>query len=265
MPPSPLLAPSPRLPPRLWPPLRQELRSGGGLRLPGYARLVAAAAAVGCAFSRPTTTVCLYAAAALCDELDGRVARLAGQCSTFGAVLDMVTDRVSTSALLGVLAVLRPEWALVCLALQALDVASHWFQMQAASLGDSRGGGHKDLAFQRNFVVRLYYRYRAFMAATCVSCEVLYLCLFWLHWSASTGTGGVGGGGGGAVLAGNLLPLLFPGAAALTQPRWCLLLAKLAFPGFVVKQYVNVLQLGQAVQIIVDHDRALLDERRRKE
>ena len=102
---------------------------------------MAAAAAVGCAFSRPTTTVCLYAAAALCDELDGRVARLAGQCSTFGAVLDMVTDRVSTSALLGVLAVLRPEWALVCLALQALDVASHWFQMQAASLGDSRGGG----------------------------------------------------------------------------------------------------------------------------
>ncbi len=226
---------------------------------------MAAAAAVGCAFSRPATTVWLYATAALCDELDGRVARLAGQCSTFGAILDMVTDRVSTSALLGVLAVLRPEWALVCLALQALDVASHWFQMQAASLGDSRGGGHKDLAFQRNFVVRLYYRYRVFMAITCVSCEVLYLSLFWLHWSTSPGAGGGGNGGGGALLAGNPLPLLFSGAGALTQPRWCLLLAKLAFPGFVVKQYVNVLQLTQAVQVIVDHDRALLDERRRKE
>lgn len=220
---------------------------------------------MGCAFSRPAATVWLYAVAALCDEVDGRVARLMGQCSTFGAVLDMVTDRISTSALLGVLAVLRPEWALVCLALQALDVSSHWFQMFASSL-DDRGGGHKDVGFQRNFIVRLYYRYRVFMAATCVSCEVLYLCLFWMHWSSEAGAGtGVGGvAQGGPMAVGDPLPLLFSGAQVLEGPRWCWLLSRAALPGFVVKQYVNVLQLGQAAQVIVDHDRALLKRKGKK-
>lgn len=37
----------------------------------------------------PFPSVCRF----VCDELDGRAARTFNQASTFGAVLDMVTDR----------------------------------------------------------------------------------------------------------------------------------------------------------------------------
>uniref|UniRef100_A0A0D3CYU7 glycerate dehydrogenase n=3 Tax=Brassica TaxID=3705 RepID=A0A0D3CYU7_BRAOL len=53
---------------------------------------------------------------------------LSSSVSTFGAVLDMVTDRVSTACLLVILSqVYRPS--LVFLSLLALDIASHWLQM----------------------------------------------------------------------------------------------------------------------------------------
>lgn len=65
----------------------------------------------------------------MCDELDGRFARMLNQCSTLGSVLDMVTDRVATSCLLAVLCVLYPRLLLPLLALLMLDIFSHWFQM----------------------------------------------------------------------------------------------------------------------------------------
>ncbi|KAK2977774.1 hypothetical protein RJ640_028919, partial [Escallonia rubra] len=64
----------------------------------------------------------------VCDALDGWFARKFNQVSTFGAVLDMVTDRISTACLLVILSqVYRP--GLVFLSLLALDIASHWLQM----------------------------------------------------------------------------------------------------------------------------------------
>lgn len=70
-----------------------------------------------------------YALSFVCDELDGRFARMLGQTSTLGQVLDMVTDRVATSCLLATLCVLYPRWQVLFLALLSLDIFSHWFQM----------------------------------------------------------------------------------------------------------------------------------------
>jgi CDP-diacylglycerol--inositol 3-phosphatidyltransferase len=65
--------------------------------------------------------------------VDGWCARKFNQVSTFGAVLDMVTDRVSTACLLVILSqIYRPS--LVFLSLLALDIASHWLQMYRYSL-----------------------------------------------------------------------------------------------------------------------------------
>ncbi|KAA8545425.1 hypothetical protein F0562_020209 [Nyssa sinensis] len=77
----------------------------------------------------------------VCDALDGWFARKLNQVSTFGAVLDMVTD--------------RPGFTFV--SLLALDIASHWLQMY-----------------------RAYYGNRMFMGYCCVACEVLYIFLFLL-------------------------------------------------------------------------------------
>jgi CDP-diacylglycerol--inositol 3-phosphatidyltransferase len=48
-------------------------------------------------------SVIFYGLAFFGDVVDGHVARMFGQSSEFGAILDMVTDRVSTAGLLAIL------------------------------------------------------------------------------------------------------------------------------------------------------------------
>ncbi|PNY14418.1 cdp-diacylglycerol-inositol 3-phosphatidyltransferase 1-like protein [Trifolium pratense] len=120
--------------------------------------------------------------------------------STFGAVLDMVTDRlflvpsatvhkqakeirgflnyrISTACLLVVLSQLYKP-GLIFLSLLALDIGSHWFQMYSTFLAGK--ASHKDVKDSTNWLFRAYYGNRMFMAYCCVSCEVLYLILFYL-------------------------------------------------------------------------------------
>lgn len=61
--------------------------------LAGYLRVVSAFYAFAVASSNPLACVLAYFFSFVCDELDGRFARMLGQTSTLGAVLDMVTDR----------------------------------------------------------------------------------------------------------------------------------------------------------------------------
>ncbi|XP_028192372.1 probable CDP-diacylglycerol--inositol 3-phosphatidyltransferase 2 isoform X3 [Glycine soja] len=97
--------------------------------------------------------------------------------STFGAVLDMVTDRISTACLLVVLSQLYKP-SLIFLSLLALDIASHWLQMYSTFLTGKTS--HKDVKDSSSWLFRAYYGNRMFMAYCCVSCEVLYLILFYL-------------------------------------------------------------------------------------
>lgn len=97
----------------------------------------------------------LYFFSFVCDAVDGWCARRFNQVSTFGAVLDMVTDRISTACLLVVLSQLY-----------------NTFLAGKAS--------HKDVKDSTNWLFRAYYGNRMFMAYCCVSCEVLYLILFYL-------------------------------------------------------------------------------------
>ena len=60
------------------------------------------------AASSPLPTTTSLPNSFVCDELDGRAARYFDQASVYGAVLDMVTDRLSTAGLLTLLAALRP-------------------------------------------------------------------------------------------------------------------------------------------------------------
>ncbi|CAA6668328.1 unnamed protein product [Spirodela intermedia] len=67
-------------------------------------------------FANKKLFVGLYFLIFLCDGLDGWFARKLNQVSTFGAALDMVTDRVSTACLLVILS----------------HIYSHWLQMYRA-------------------------------------------------------------------------------------------------------------------------------------
>eukprot|EP00887_Chlorella_sp_A99_P002910 scaffold6.g2910.t1 len=66
----------------------------------GYARIACAFYAFAVALRSPGQTALFYFLSFVCDELDGRFARLLGQTSKLGAVLDMVTDRLATTCLL---------------------------------------------------------------------------------------------------------------------------------------------------------------------
>ncbi|KAF6170353.1 hypothetical protein GIB67_043043 [Kingdonia uniflora] len=100
---------------------------------------------------------------------DGWFARKFNQVSTFGAVLDMVTNRVSTACLLLILSQLyRP--GLIFLSLLALDIASHWLQMYSTFL--SGKASHKDVKDSTNWLFKAYYENCLFMAYCCVASEM---------------------------------------------------------------------------------------------
>ena len=198
--------------------------------------------------SDPARCFFFYLASFVCDELDGRFARMFNQTSTLGAVLDMVTDRVATSCLLAVLCTHYPTLQPVLLALLMLDIFSHWFQMYGTLIMGS--STHKDVN-SRSFIVRFYYKHRLFMGFCCICVEVLYLLLYLLAFPQFHA----------------LAPLSFPrlvvsfmeqslGVGFLPGgkvPLVCVLCV-LALPGFVIKQAINVVQLRTAAEQLVAYD-----------
>lgn len=59
----------------------------------GYTRVLLTAYSLAVAQTSPRASVACYALSFVCDYFDGFFARWFDQCSNFGAVLDMVTDR----------------------------------------------------------------------------------------------------------------------------------------------------------------------------
>ncbi|KAK3020988.1 hypothetical protein RJ639_047537, partial [Escallonia herrerae] len=84
---------------------------------------------------------------------------------TFRAVLDMVTNRISTACLLVILS----QPGLVFLSLLALDIASRWLQMYSTFLVGKVS--HKDVNDRTNWLFKVYYGNRMFMGYCCVACE----------------------------------------------------------------------------------------------
>uniref|UniRef100_A0A0D6R1Z4 CDP-diacylglycerol--inositol 3-phosphatidyltransferase n=1 Tax=Araucaria cunninghamii TaxID=56994 RepID=A0A0D6R1Z4_ARACU len=199
----------------------------------GYARIMANIVAFGLCFANKNIFTALYFVSFVCDELDGRFARMLNQASTFGAVLDMVTDRVSTAALLVVLSHLyRPCFAFF-LGLLALDIASHWLQMYSTFLSSKTS--HKDVKDSKSWLVKNYYQHRPFMGYCCIGAEVLYLILYLLAEDEPA----------------SVIKVFM---AALKRKSPLMFLSLLALPGWAIKQIVNVAQLKTAADICVMYD-----------
>ncbi|KAK7312262.1 hypothetical protein VNO77_36012 [Canavalia gladiata] len=174
----------------------------------------------------------LYFLSFVCDAVDGWCARKFNQVSTFGAVLDMVTDRISTACLLVVLSqVYKP--GLIFLSLLALDIASHWLQMYSTFLLGK--ASHKDVKDSSSWLFRAYYGNRMFMAYCCVSCEVLYLILFYLSENETE----------------KLVDVL---SSNLQKISLLSFLIGTSLFGWAVKQVVNIIQMKTAADVCVLHD-----------
>ncbi|OAD71497.1 hypothetical protein PHYBLDRAFT_170171 [Phycomyces blakesleeanus NRRL 1555(-)] len=98
----------------------------------GYTRIVLATLSLYFMPWHPKVCVILYCISCLLDAVDGVAARHFGQCSKFGAVLDMVTDRCTTTCLLCYLSLMYQPWAILFQLLIALDFSSHYMHMYSS-------------------------------------------------------------------------------------------------------------------------------------
>mmetsp|Transcript_15860 Transcript_15860/g.34219 ORF Transcript_15860/g.34219 Transcript_15860/m.34219 type:complete len:241 (+) Transcript_15860:99-821(+) len=216
----------------------------------GYVRVGCALYSFAVALHSPVQCILFYFFSFVCDELDGRFARMLNQTSTLGAVLDMVTDRLATTGLLLVLAVLYPKFHFIPVCLIFLDIFSHWFQMYSTLLLGA--ATHKDVR-SKSWLVRKYYQHRIFMGFCCVCCEVLYLVIYAMYfpelqqyrWKE-------------AVI---VLPTFFtnavPGLASVFSPAglpWLAVLGIIAVPGVMIKQLCNWVQLQNAADSLVGYE-----------
>lgn len=102
----------------------------------------------------------LYSISCLLDALDGVAARKYEQSTRFGAVLDMVTDRCTTTCLLVFLATAKPAYSMIFQGLISLDLASHYMHMYATLVMGGQTQSHKNVDAKRSYIMNLYYTNR---------------------------------------------------------------------------------------------------------
>ncbi|KAF2259930.1 hypothetical protein CC78DRAFT_474270 [Lojkania enalia] len=243
----------------------------------GYSRVVLAVASLYYMPLHPRTCSLLYSVSCLLDALDGLAARKFEQSTKFGAVLDMVTDRCTTSCLLVFLASAFPRWSLIFQGLISLDLASHYMHMYATLSMGEVGQSHKNVDESRSWVLKQYYSNNKVLFTFCALNELFFIALYLLSFSSP-------------YLSPTLLKdpqspsTLSPGTPAAPKPSllftspWSAgamelarankmdsrvpwILAIVSFPIMAGKQYINVVQLVKASKWLAEGDR---EERRKK-
>ncbi|KAK5997839.1 Phosphatidylinositol synthase [Cladobotryum mycophilum] len=212
--------------------------------------------------------------------IDGYTARIFNQGTQFGAVLDMVTDRCTTSCLLVFLSTAMPRWAIVFQGLIALDFASHYMQMYTTLVIGGAGSSHKDVNKSQNWLMNLYYSNKIVLFTLCALNELFFISLYLLSFSSQVIplylTADVDGNGRShlqpdAEVDTSLLTQIFPdpfSAAALEMARankmdqyWPNMIAQISFPFMALKQIINVIQLVQASRWLAREDARLRRQR----
>ncbi|KAJ1638437.1 hypothetical protein T492DRAFT_944669 [Pavlovales sp. CCMP2436] len=206
----------------------------------GYVRVALNFVALHYALSDFRACLGCYALSALLDALDGYAARALDQSSTFGGVLDMVTDRTATASLCVVLAHLYPRYLPHFCALIMLDIFSHWAHVYASAL--NMASTHKS---STNWIVRLYY-HKPILFSVCAGNELFYMFIY-LHAFAP-----------GPVLGTLAVPLILPHGAEIRVAQLAILLCA---PVFVFKQLTNVIQMFIAFDVLITHDQRARKER----
>lgn len=221
----------------------------------------------------PRTCSVLYSVSCLLDALDGYAARVFEQSTRFGAVLDMVTDRCTTSCLLVFLSSAFPRWAIVFQGLIALDFASHYMHMYATLVVGGVDSSHKNVDKDQSWLMYLYYTNKNVLFTVCALNELFFIALYLLSFSSpwmsphliktveETSGAHIDPG---AQLNSSVLGQIFPdpfSAAALEMARankmdsfvpWTLV--SISAPIMAFKQYLNIVQLVQASKMLAEVD-----------
>ncbi|KAK4207457.1 CDP-diacylglycerol--inositol 3-phosphatidyltransferase [Rhypophila decipiens] len=240
----------------------------------GYARVVLAIASLYYMPLHPRTCSGLYSVSCLLDALDGMAARRLEQSTRFGAVLDMVTDRCSTTCLLVFLSTAFPRWIIVFQLLISLDLTSHYVHMYATLAMGGSDTSHKNVDKSRSKLLNLYYTNRNVLFAACLFNELFFIALYLLSFSSPllspallqplNDKAAAAAIHQGAQVNSSILRQLFinpHSAAALEMARvnkmdsfvpWVLVIV--SFPVMAIKQFINVVQLVKASKWLAEGD-----------
>ncbi|KAI1495599.1 CDP-diacylglycerol-inositol 3-phosphatidyltransferase-like protein PIS [Biscogniauxia marginata] len=239
----------------------------------GYSRIVLAIASLYYMPLHPRTCSLLYSISCLLDALDGYAARYFNQSTRFGAVLDMVTDRCTTSCLLVFLSSAFPRWAIVFQGLITLDFASHYMHMYATLAMGGSEESHKNVDKSRSWLLNLYYTNKTVLFVCCALNEVFFIALYLLSFSSpllspqllqtvdETKAAAIQTG---AQVNSSVLRQLFTNpysAGALEMARankmdstWPWIIAGVSAPVMAIKQFLNVVQLIKASKWLAEGD-----------
>lgn len=146
----------------------------------GYARVIFLLISLPLMQSHPWQAIACYLTSALLDAFDGMAARAYNQESSLGAMLDMLTDRVGTAALvMGIMALDDYKdyaWAFQLFVI--LDIFAHWAHMH--STYKSAGGigvSHKQIDLSKNRILHFYYQ-KLPLFVFCSANELFFIILY---------------------------------------------------------------------------------------
>ncbi|KAI0079954.1 phosphatidylinositol synthase [Panus rudis PR-1116 ss-1] len=204
----------------------------------GYSRIILAGVALHYMSFHPKYCTLAYGISCLLDAADGHAARLLGQTSKFGAVLDMVTDRCTTSALLCYLSSAYPNYTLGFQFLITLDFASHYMHMYSSLVTGSRS--HKTVKSDVSYILSLYYN-PTLLFLICAGNEMFFVALYLMKWVHIPLWHSLG---------------LSPSTSLIFSLTWPQLMAYLCGPVCALKNVINLVQLWKASKILVGVDLA---------
>ncbi|KAJ5816109.1 CDP-alcohol phosphatidyltransferase [Penicillium robsamsonii] len=248
----------------------------------GYSRVFLTFASLYYMPLHPRTCSFLYTVSCLLDGLDGYAARHFHQSTTFGAVLDMVTDRCTTACLLVFLSSAWPRWAIIFQGLISLDLASHYMHMYATlSMGGS-GQSHKKVDPNRSWIMYQYYTSKLVLFICCTANEAFFIGLYLLSFSSPTLSPSLL-----QPVSDSQLSSAQPGNPAHPEPAslfaspwsagalemaranklestWPWIITGISFPIMAFKQFVNIVQMVNASKWLAEGDLAARRSNRKK-
>eukprot|EP01063_Lacrimia_lanifica_P003636 TRINITY_DN1195_c0_g1_i1.p2 TRINITY_DN1195_c0_g1~~TRINITY_DN1195_c0_g1_i1.p2 ORF type:complete len:227 (+),score=106.79 TRINITY_DN1195_c0_g1_i1:55-681(+) len=190
----------------------------------GYARVALTIYSYFIFFDDPMTFLICYWVGFLLDAADGQAARMLNQCSKFGGILDMITDRAATAGLVLLLSHLYVAeygktvavWAAL---FSGLDLVSHFARIYCTG---GMTASHKGTDTTRNPLLKVYYNNRIVLGGFCLGQEAFYLFLYTYHFYPEMG----------------MIPIY------------------VSFPIFCLKQLCNAIQLMESMQTVAISDTA---------
>ncbi|KAF5365601.1 hypothetical protein D9758_003221 [Tetrapyrgos nigripes] len=206
----------------------------------GYTRIVLAALSLHFMSYHPIYCTIAYSVSCLLDAVDGQVARARGETSKFGAVLDMVTDRCTTSCLLCYLGIAYPNYAIIFQFLITLDFSSHYMHMNSSLITGSVS--HKKVTSDVSRILYAYYNNPLTLFLVCFGNELFFVALYLVKWTHTPLPIDLGWA---PLLGHSLQGLTYAQAVAIVTAPVCFL-----------KNVINMVQLWKAAKVMVGVDLA---------